>query len=208
MLTWMWSPYSIEALGDHYRNYCTYVLRDKRRFYLHFYDNRVLARLRQVWTSEEQKAFVMPCAEIWYSDRMQGDVVWSNESVALQSAGHLPQSLTLQQHQLLIDLAYPDKLVLHLRTTCGASLDHLTPSELHRLICSQLERAGAYRINSESDLLNYVTYGVLIAPTFDEHPLIHDRLLAATRGDVSPTDALSGVTDDVWSAIREGDANA
>lgn len=208
MLTWMWSPFSIKVLEEHYRSYCMYALPDRRRFYLHFYDNRILARLRLVWTPEEQTSFIEPCAEIWYADRLHGDVAWANEFVARPGKPEAVPSLLLEQHQLLIELGYPDKLALQLRTTCGARLDHLTAAQLYRLVSELLERAGTYHLHSQDDLLSYATCGVLSTSTFDEHPEIHERLLAVTRGEMLLADALGGVSDHVWDAIRDEIANA
>ena len=208
MLTWMWSPFSIEVLGEHYRRYCTYALPDRRQFYLHFYDNRILARLREVWTPAEQAAFIGPCAEIWYTDRLLGDVTWTNESVVRTDASEAVPPLSSEQHHQLIELGYPDKLALHLRTTCGVRLDHLTPDQLYRSVSGLLERAGTYRIRLEGDLLTYVMCGVLSAPNFDEHPEIHDRLLAVARGETQLAEALGAVSDHVWDVIREESTNA
>ncbi|WP_433695082.1 DUF4123 domain-containing protein [Paraburkholderia phenoliruptrix] len=207
MLTWLWSPHDLESVASHYRRYAIYSIPNRQAYYLHFYDNRVLERLKRVWTEEEAQQFIAPCLEIGYCNRLMADITWENAHPPVLPAAE-PLQLTDAQHQLLIDLAYTDKLTLQLRTTCGARLDHLTPSELYQLVCSQLERASAYRINDETALLNFVTCGVLISPAFDEHPVVRERLLAAARGDMSSVDALSGVTDDVWSAVQQETTNA
>jgi hypothetical protein len=208
MLTWMWSPHALETMVSHYQRYVVYSLPDRKAFYLHFYDNRILEHLKRAWTEEEAQQFIAPCSEIGYRDRSLIDVVWENGNPPVPSATEEPQTLTSEQHQLLIELAYADKLALHLRTRCGASLEHLSPSELYGMICKLLERAGTYRIRSEEDCLMYVTCGALSAPTFDEHPEIHDRLLAMTREEKSLADALHGIPDQVWDAIREKNTDA
>jgi hypothetical protein len=203
MLTWLWSPFDLESIALHYRRYTTYSLANRKAYYLHFHDNRILERLRRVWTEEEGQAFVAPCFEIGYRDRSLFDVAWENESQPVLSKTDDSLELSNEQHQLLIDLGYADKVTLQLRTVCGAALDHFTPTELYDVVCSQLERASSYRIHDEVALLNFVTCGVLISPTFDEHPVILNRLMAASRGEMSAVDALGGVTDDLWSAIQK-----
>jgi hypothetical protein len=208
MLTWLWSPHDLDSLASHYRRYTAYSLPGRQAYYLHFYDNRIIERLRRVWTEEETRQFIAPCFEIEYRDRSFNDVAWENTDSPMLPAGDEPMQLTVEQHQLLIDLARAEKLTLQLRMQCGASADHLTSSELHALVCRQLERARQYRINDEAALLNFVTSGVLISPVFDEHPVVRERLVSASRGEMSPTDALEGITDDVWRVVRQGANNA
>ncbi|WP_454804834.1 DUF4123 domain-containing protein [Paraburkholderia fungorum] len=203
MLTWVWSPFDIDTLSAHFKRFCTYTLPNRRAYYLHFYDNRVLPRLRQVWSGEEHQRFMAPVVEIWYRDRKLGAVAWRNDDVPSVVVADTPQSLTDEQHQLLLDLGYADKLAMQLRNTCGAMVDHLSGDELYALVDSQLERAYGYRISDEEGLSAYVTAGVLVSPEFDRHPVVSERLLAVARDEIMAADALSTIDDSVWDAIRD-----
>jgi hypothetical protein len=203
MLTWVWSPFHIDTLSEHFKRFCSYALPNRRAYYLHFYDNRVLPRLRSVWSSEEQRQFIAPANEIWYYDRKRGDVVWRNEHGPIAIATQPVQLLSDEQHELLLDLGYADKLALQLRNTCGALLDHLSDDDLYVLVDSQLERAHEYRISGDENLSSYVTTGVLVSPEFDQNPVVNERLLAVTRGEIEATEALSTIDDGIWDAIRE-----
>lgn len=86
-------------------------------------------------------------------------MVWRNEHAPIASATQTVQSLSDEQHELLLDLGYADKLALQLRNTCGALLDHLADDELYVLVDSQLERAREYRISGDENLSSYVTTG-------------------------------------------------
>jgi hypothetical protein len=79
MVTWIWSPYALNELAAHFRSYCEYRLPDRRAFYLHFYDNRILERLRLTWTEEEQGRFASVAFQIWYRCRAGGDCVWCTD---------------------------------------------------------------------------------------------------------------------------------
>jgi hypothetical protein len=200
-LTWLWSPYDIEYVAAHYRSYLTYSLTTRQAYYLHFYDNRVLERLRDVWSEQQAQQFIAPCFEIGYRDRSFSDIAWENPVPPAILADEVPAPLTDDQHQLLIGLAYADKLTLHLRTQCGVRLAHFTTSELHQRVCDQLVRAGSYRLDDDFSLMKFLAWGLLVSPTFDEHPLIRERLLAVAHGEVSLVDALGDVADDAGRAI-------
>jgi len=201
MVTWLWSAQSIEDLTKHLRTYCEYTLPDRRAFYLHFYDNRILDRLRTVWSSDEWDCFASAADEIWYRHRSGDDVCWEARTTSQLNTPDIFE-MNHEQHAALFSLGYPDKLVLHLRTSCGAEIGHIESSELYRLICNQIDRAARYRISDEHDLRAYVTHGVLISPTFDEHALVHHHLQASVQGEMSFLDALKRVADCDWSSIK------
>ncbi|MFD1972633.1 DUF4123 domain-containing protein [Trinickia caryophylli] len=102
MLTWIWSPLSLKSLNLHFRHYCRYATPDKRAFFLHFYDNRILERLLAVWTEEEAHAFLSPCEELWYRDRDLNEVIWRNDAAATDLATIDEQVLSVDQHKTLL----------------------------------------------------------------------------------------------------------
>src|SRR4051812_8981826 len=72
LATWFWSTADMRDLAGHFARYTYYVLDDRRSFYLHFYDNRILERLRAVWSPEQASAFVSPCLWVAYRQRAGG----------------------------------------------------------------------------------------------------------------------------------------
>ncbi|OJB43950.1 hypothetical protein BGV57_10300 [Burkholderia ubonensis] len=116
MLTWIWSPFPTRILTEHFQSFCRYSTPDKRVFFLHFYDNRILARLRAVWSAEQAQAFLSPCAEIWYRDRELNEIVWRNDADAADGVVDGEQVLTVEQHMALLRLGRADKLAMQLRT--------------------------------------------------------------------------------------------
>ncbi|HDR9511322.1 DUF4123 domain-containing protein [Burkholderia cepacia] len=197
MLTWIWSPLPTQSLVEHFRSFCRYSTPDKRAYFLHFYDNRILARLRIVWSEEQAQTFLSPCAEIWYRDRESNEIVWCNDAGVADAIVEEEQVMAVEQHMALLRLGRVDKLVMQLRTMYGAMLDDFTDLTLFQRVSEQLERADRYRIADHDDLLNYVSKGVVISPRFDEHPQIRTRLASAMHGEQTYRDALSRIDADV-----------
>ncbi|AZG15652.1 DUF4123 domain-containing protein [Cupriavidus pauculus] len=193
MVTWLWSFCSLPEVAAHLRGYCEYALPDRRAFYLHFYDNRVLERLRKVWTPEQWSAFASIACEIWYRDRSGAPVVDAQHPVPVESLTASAPVMTAEQHAALLELGYADKIALQLRDVYGTHLDPLSPDALYGAVQTQMERAAAYGITSEADMLRYVAKGLLVSPEFDQHPEIHRRLLSAKYGDLPFAVVLSDV---------------
>ncbi|MBM2767934.1 DUF4123 domain-containing protein [Burkholderia anthina] len=204
-VTWLWSTWSFDALDAHLRQYVKYALPNGRAYYLFFFDNHVLGRLRLAWSDTQAQQFVAPFDEIRYRDRRLDEVVWRNGAPAIEgavSASHAPD-LSERQHARLIELGYPDKLVLKFRETMAAVVDHLSDAELHDLVVEQLDRAAAHGIADEAELTCYVTTGVLVAPRFDQHPAVQACLGAVAQGEATLNDALATIDDATWDAIRD-----
>ena len=204
-VTWLWSTWSFDALDAHLRRYVKYALPNGRAYYLFFFDNHVLGRLRLAWSDTQAQQFVAPFDEIRYRDRRLDEVVWRNGAPAIEgsvSASHAPD-LSERQHARLIELGYPDKLVLKFRETMAAVVDHLSDAELHDLVVEQLDRAAAHGIADEAELTCYVTTGVLVAPRFDQHPAVQACLGAVAQGEATLNDALATIDDATWDAIRD-----
>ncbi|MGZ2743536.1 DUF4123 domain-containing protein [Burkholderia stagnalis] len=204
-VTWMWSTWTFDALDAHLRRYVKYALPNGRAYYLFFFDNHVLGRLRHVWSDAQSRRFAAPFVEIRYRDRRLDEVVWCNEapaSAGAELASDAP-GVSEQQHARLIELGYPDKLVLKFRETMAASVDHLSDGELYEQVVEQLVRAAGRGIVDEQQVLYYVLTGVQVAPRFDEHPAVQACLAAVSRGETSLDDALLTIDDATWNAIRD-----
>jgi len=192
MVTWLWSPFGLDAVASHFRSYCEYTLPDRRAFYLHFYDNRILERLRQTWTEGEQARFSSVGFDIWYRNRAGDDCTWRNNAPQLSES--VPAlTMTQEQHLALLALGIADKIAMQVASLVGARLDHLSSEELHQAIREQVERAGRYRIKDERDMLAYVFKGLFVSPRFDEHPAIHPQLERASIGRASFQEVLASV---------------
>ncbi|RQS17603.1 DUF4123 domain-containing protein [Burkholderia sp. Bp8998] len=209
-VTWLCSTWSFDALDAHLRQYVKYTLPNGRAYYLFFFDNYVLGRLRLTWSDTQAQQFVAPFGEIRYRDRRLDEVVWRNDVPAIEGAmpaGDAP-GLNEQQHAQLIELGYPDKLVLKFRETMGAMVDHLSDAELHDQVVEQLDRAAAHGIANEAGLQCYVMTGVLVSPRFDEHPAVQVCLGAVAHGGTTLNDALATIDDATWDVIRDADEQA
>jgi hypothetical protein len=208
MLTWVWSALAFDALRRHFSGYRQYVLPGNRAFFLHFYDCRILERLRMVWSEAQAQSFIAPCSEIWYRDRYQNEVVWRNSEVAMRPSGNGQFfELTEEQHARLFELGVADKLAMQLRDMYGAILDVFPDETLLERITEQVRRAGRYRITSDDDVLNYVCKGIVISPRFDEHPVIAGRLGRALSGEISHREALSGIDREVLNEAARLEVN-
>ncbi|RQR28526.1 DUF4123 domain-containing protein [Burkholderia sp. Bp9142] len=204
-VTWLCSAWSFDALDAHLRQYVKYTLPNGRAYYLFFFDNHVFGRLRQVWSDTQAQQFVAPFGEIRYRDRRLDEVVWRNDTPVIEGAmptGDAP-GLSERQHAQLIELGYPDKLVLKFRETMGAMVDHLSDAELHDQVVEQLDRAAAHGITDEAELQRYVMTGLLVSPRFDEHPAVQACLGAVAHGQTTLNDALATIDDSAWDAIRD-----
>ena len=194
MVSWIWSPYPLDEVARHLRVYCEYSLPDRRAFYLHFYDNRILERLRQIWTREEQADFASVAFGIWYRNRAGKECVWSND--APKRPDFEPAlTMTQEQHAALLALGIADKIALQVSALAGSRLDHLSSEELHSAVHEQVERAARYRIKDERDMLAYVFKGLFVSSRFDEHPAIRPQLEQASIGRANFSDVLSSIDE-------------
>lgn len=201
-LTWIWSPVSFEQIDAHLRRYVMYELSNGRAYYLFFFDNHVLPRLRQVWSEKQAQEFIAPCLEIGYRTRHLEAATWRNESRPALTRDVSP--LSAEQHDGLLQLGYADKLVLKFRETMGTSIDHLSDIELYEQTLEQLERSGRYRITGDESLSAYVMTGLLIGPRFDEHPVVQSQLAAVMRKEMDAAQAFETIDDATWDEIRAG----
>lgn len=198
------SAVPLEKLIAHFGRFCDYALPDASEFFLHWYDSRILARALKVWTAEQRARFAAPLITLRYALR-------DGAGAELAGTGRLPadrpagiERFTPEQHQMLFDLDYPDKLAVQLRRLYPGLLpgnpdqDALVPR-----VEAQLERARAHGVKGDKDTFDYVAWGVSISPRFDEHRLIREGLLAyrpdAEGGLVK---VLEGVPDAVWDEVQ------
>lgn len=202
MVTWIWSPYALRELAVHFRSYCEYTLPDRRTFYLHFYDNRILERLRLTWTQEEQGRFASVAFQIWYRGRAGDDCVWCTDLP--QRPAHVEaMEMTGEQHLGLLSLGYADKLTSQIRDVGGELTDHLLPEELYQAVYEQVKRAARYRIRDERDMQRYVINGLRFSPRFDEHLSIRYLLELASYGDITFDVALSKIDEKFQNGIAD-----
>ncbi|WP_343498549.1 DUF4123 domain-containing protein [Achromobacter denitrificans] len=198
------SAVPLEKLIAHFGPFCDYALPDASEFFLHWYDSRILARALQVWSAEQRERFAAPVITLRYALR-------DGTLAELPGAGRLPaprpagiEQFTPEQHQMLFDLDYPDKLAVQLRRLYPGLLpgdpgqDELVPR-----VEAQLERARGHGVAGDKDTFDYVAWGVAISPRFDEHPVIAEGL-RAYREDAEGglAKALEGVPDAVWDAVQ------
>lgn len=192
MVTWIWSPHGLDELAGHFRVYCEYALPDRRAFYLHFYDNRILETIRLTWTDEEWTLFASVAFEVWYRKRSGEECLWGANTLS-QRGRDTPLELTDEQHLKLLSRGYADKVATQLREIYGSHVDHLSSGALYEAVQTQVARARGYGIREEQDMLRYVAKGLLISPRFDEHPLIGKRLKFGSSGTIPFAEVLSRV---------------
>ncbi|MNX40975.1 hypothetical protein D3C86_713680 [compost metagenome] len=198
------SAVPLEKLIAHFGRFCDYALPDASEFFLHWYDTRILARALQVWTAEQRTRFAAPLITLRYALR-------DGSQAELIGTGRLPtdppdgiQRFTPEQHQMLFDLDYPDKIAVQLRRLYPGLLqgdpdqDALVPR-----VQAQLERARGHGVVGDKDTFDYVAWGVSISPRFDEHPLIREGLRGYQPGDDGAlAKALASVPDAVWDEVQ------
>lgn len=198
------SAVPLEKLIAHFGRFCDYALPDASEFFLHWYDARILARALQVWTAEQRTRFASPLITLRYAlrDGTQADVSGTGRLPAEPPDGI--QRFTPEQHQMLFDLDYPDKLAVQLRRLYPGLLpgdpdqDALVPR-----VQAQLERARAHGVKGDKDTFDYVAWGVSISPGFDEHPLIREGLRGyRPDADGALAKALASVPDAVWDEVQ------
>ncbi len=198
------SPLGLSELMAHYAFYGEYGLPDGREYYLHFYDSRILDRAFQVWTDAERAEFLAPVHIMRYQRRDGSTAQWTGPGDPAQAAPARPrqQPFTLDQHQALLDLDYPDKLALQIRRIyLGVLGSGLRQDELYARVLTQMERARAYGVETERDMLDYVAWGITISPRFDEHEAIQPALRAFKGQGAGLSEALAHVPDSVWDGL-------
>ncbi|WP_445656620.1 DUF4123 domain-containing protein [Achromobacter sp. NCFB-sbj8-Ac1-l] len=203
-LTHIVSPLPLAELMAHYAYYTDYGLPDGREYYLHFYDGRILDRVFQVWTDVERERFLAPVNLLRYARRDGSVAQWTGLGDQLETGLDAPrqQPLSLAQHQALLDLDYPDKLAVQIRRIyLGVLGSDLRQDELYTRVLAQMQRARAYGIQTERDMLDYVAWGITISPRFDEHEAIAPALQAFKARGEGLSQALAHVPDTVWDGL-------
>jgi hypothetical protein len=198
------SAVPLEKLIAHFGRFCDYALPDASEFFLHWYDTRILARALQVWTAEQRTRFAAPLITLRYAlrDGSQAELIGTGRQPTDPPDGI--QRFTPEQHQMLFDLDYPDKIAVQLRRLYPGLLqgdpdqDALVPR-----VQAQLERARGHGVVGDKDTFDYVAWGVSISPRFDEHPLIREGLRGYQPGDDGAlAKALASVPDAVWDEVQ------
>ncbi|MCA8153201.1 DUF4123 domain-containing protein [Burkholderia contaminans] len=197
MLTWVASPFGLDALAQHFRRFCTFRNPALRLFYLHFYDNRVLTRLHQGFEPALWQAFVAPCHALGSRDRRNRPVVWRNSQPPLYTPDPTPLMLSEVQHRRLLEVGYPDKLAMQLRRSCDVDEDEVADADWIERVETQLARAATYGLKEEQALARYTILGVLISRTFDEHPAVQPILQRLADGE-----SASATLDAVEAAVE------
>lgn len=202
-VTHILSPMALAELMAHCAYYGDYGLPDGREYYLHFYDSRILDRAFQVWSEAERERFLAPLTLMRYLRRDGSIAEWKGGGERELSAAALPapQPFTSLQHQALLDLDYPDKLALQIRRIYLGVLGDLRQDELYARVLEQMERAKSYGIETERDMLDYVAWGITIAPRFDEHEAILPALRGFRKSGKGLSQALEHVPDAVWDGL-------
>ncbi|MBV8271125.1 MAG: DUF4123 domain-containing protein [Cupriavidus sp.] len=197
MVTWICSARDLKEVADHLRRYCEYTLPDRRAYYLHFYDNRVLERLRSVWMPDEFSGFASIACELWYQQRAGEPGIWRSDAETPVAKTDEPLAMTHEQHLALLSLGRVDKVVMQLRGLYGPLLEHFSPGQIYLAARTQLERATVHGVKDEADMLLYVAKGLLVSARFDEHPKIHEQLQLARYGDIPFSEVLSQVDSSI-----------
>lgn len=194
----------LEKLIAHFGPFCDYALPDASEFFLHWYDSRILARALQVWNPEQRARFTAPLITLRYAlrDGTLAELAGADRLPAPRPGGI--ERFTPEQHQMLFDLDYPDKLAVQLRRLYAGLLPgNPGQDELVPRVAAQLERARAHGVAGDKDTFDYVAWGVSISPRFDEHALIKEGLRTYRPGaEGGLTEALAGVPDAVWDEVQ------
>jgi len=191
----------------HLQSYCEYTLPDRSTFYLHFGDNRILERLRKIWTTDEWSRFASVAHEIWYRQRSGESVSWGSDADASHAITAEPLVMTDDQHRALLEMGYADKAAMELRGVLGTNVNMFSADQLHRAVADQIERATAHGITEEPAVLRYAAFGLLYSPNFDEHPEVRKLLQSARYGDVPLARALSEIGAIAGAGATDGRAD-
>jgi hypothetical protein len=86
----------------------------------------------------------------------------------------------------------------------AASVGQLPSGDLHAMVSGGLERARRYGMVSEAAIASFIVLMFVVAPNFDEHPLINRVLRDATLLPDSRVDALwERTTGENWEAAEQ-----
>ncbi|HEM7850484.1 DUF4123 domain-containing protein [Burkholderia multivorans] len=197
MLTWIASPFDLDEIAGHLRRFCTFRNTALRLFYLHFYDNRVLLRLHQGFEPAMWQAFIAPFNALMIRDRRRRPLVWCNPLPPSYVPDATPLMLSDAQHRKLLKAGYPDKLAMQLRRVCDVSEEEVPEADWIEGVEVQLARAAAYGLKREQVLARYVVLGMLVSPTFDEHPAVRQALqpLADGEDEAATLDAVERIVE-------------
>ena len=206
-VTWIWSFHELTTVAMHLQSYCEYTLPDRSTFYLHFGDNRILERLRKIWTTDEWSRFASVAHEIWYRQRSGESVSWGSDADASHAITAEPLVMTDDQHRALLEMGYADKAAMELRGVLGTNVNMFSADQLHRAVADQIERATAHGITEEPAVLRYAAFGLLYSPNFDEHPEVRKLLQSARYGDVPLARALSEIGAIAGAGATDGRAD-
>ena len=82
-------------------------------------------------------------------------------------------------------------------------LEEISRPVLRKLVRCALARARGYGMSWESSLVSFVSLMFVVAPNFDEHPLVRRVLRDETSGPNARIDLLwEEVSDETWDAVE------
>lgn len=115
--------------------------------------------------------------------------------------------------QVVADAAFMARVADFLRLSLAATtvrlpvgeavLGELDDVSLRQMIAASVERARGYGLKSEAALASFAAIAFLIAPNFDEHPLLRRTLV---NSEIDPDKRLAelaaNATEENWRAAR------
>lgn len=171
MLSFVASALDLPALQRHFKPFVEVVIEGDLALFMRFADTRIIDPLFDVLTPEQKTAFVPPDMGLWFPRRQSGSVGGVLPKTLRPDAVPLKQlHLDGKQFGRLIDAGDADLVINALTTTDALIFGDARPSDVHRFITRQIERAATYRLSDKSSLETYCATAWATSPEFDRHP--------------------------------------
>ncbi len=204
-LSWVESPWPLDALACHLRKFHTVGLSDNLKMMMRWYDTRIL----QVWLAclnpLQKEQFGAGILSLQYINRF-GDIeilLTNNNDGATPDCLPLGApliSLNDQQYSMLIDAAGTDTLISHLRRVITDETNKTAPRLLFEFVGQYQQRALAAGIDDLDRQTQYLLLALYTSGAGIEHPDFA-RLMQRPPASIDEFyEAMQALSDDAWGA--------
>jgi Domain of unknown function (DUF4123) len=197
-----------DQLFDHLKPFTEVLLPDGDDMFFAFWDPAILAVLvgqaddptlyvkGPVLTAEQRAAFTQGIAGWWYWDR-EGSL----RSVRIEAAAadaksvqdkllDMPLQLTQTQVDDLVETSVPDHVLHYVELNQGHLLNDIKPRQRYEVVLKNLVAARDIKLDTMSDLVNYVCTALIYKDQFKQDKTIQALLGRVEKGELQFAQAL------------------
>lgn len=195
------SDAGFDTLFAHLRQFTEVRLPDEEEMFFAFWDPAILGTLvgqsddltlyvrGPVLTSAQHTTLIQPIAGWWYWDR-DGNIRSLNTTDTHTERADTPLQLTQDQVDALVEASVPDTVLSHIELNQSQLLRDIEPAQHYGLVRKHLLNARQIKLETMSDLVNYVCAALIYQENFRTNPEIATLLERVKQGKLPFSQAL------------------